>query len=390
MPAGALADLAAPRRLRSRACSPATSSTSTGRSPSVTRRPRQPRAPARGALPATPSVSPREPLDEIHRAKPRQRRRLRADDALRRARQMRRAGEVEHLGDVAHVVAGILRQLRGRDQSHEIDHALEVRRAVRGEGAAQMLARDARARRRAAACAPVVPPSATMQRHAARCSGVVERERVAADRAARVANRVENACRSTRSRSTVSSTASTSTSAKSSAAHCASAGDSEARSVVSPKNGTLGNSRASARGAPRLLLRAGEVDDRRVDERGAEGLLELLGRLREQQSRAPARKGGARDGARALARGVEHDRGGARCRAAARRAHVARGHDGLRVAGVERQSELQLALRARQHRLASAATVRRSSRARGASTLRAFAYEIADARVVVRRPTGTR
>ena len=37
---------------------------------------------------------------------------------------MRRAGEVEHFGDIAHVVAGILRQLGGRNQPHEIDHDL--------------------------------------------------------------------------------------------------------------------------------------------------------------------------------------------------------------------------------------------------------------------------
>src|ERR1700716_3044554 len=91
----------------------------------------------------TPPVSPGEALHEVHRAQPRERRRLRSHHPLRRAREMRGAGEVEHRGHVAYVVAWILRQLGRRDEAYEIDDALEVGRAARGEGAAEMLARDA-------------------------------------------------------------------------------------------------------------------------------------------------------------------------------------------------------------------------------------------------------
>jgi len=47
--------------------------------------------------------------------------------------------EIENAGDVANVVAGILRQLRGGNQSHQIDYAFEIRGAGLGEVAAQVL-----------------------------------------------------------------------------------------------------------------------------------------------------------------------------------------------------------------------------------------------------------
>ena len=83
-----------------------------------------------------------EPLDQIHRAKARQRRR--ACVPTMRCAVLDRCDEDAKSRisrDVAQVVAGVLRQLRRGDQAHEIDHALEVRRARGSERAA----RDARA-----------------------------------------------------------------------------------------------------------------------------------------------------------------------------------------------------------------------------------------------------
>ena len=50
--------------------------------------------------------------------------------------------KAKDLRDVAQVVARILRQLGGRNDSDEVDDALEIRRAVGGERSAEMLSRD--------------------------------------------------------------------------------------------------------------------------------------------------------------------------------------------------------------------------------------------------------
>ena len=73
----------------------------------------------------------RESVDEVDRAQPRAREAgfipTTRCAVLERCDELR---EVQHRGDVAHVVPRILRQLRGRDQAHEVDHALEVRRPL--------------------------------------------------------------------------------------------------------------------------------------------------------------------------------------------------------------------------------------------------------------------
>src|SRR2546423_707059 len=56
---------------------------------------------------------------------------------------MGRRCEVQDARDVPYVVPGILGELRGRYQAHEINHALQIRRARLGEVAAQMLAAQA-------------------------------------------------------------------------------------------------------------------------------------------------------------------------------------------------------------------------------------------------------
>ena len=52
---------------------------------------------------------------------------------------MRRTGELQNPRHVAHVVPGILRQFRRRDQPHQIDDPLEVRRPRGREAPAQVL-----------------------------------------------------------------------------------------------------------------------------------------------------------------------------------------------------------------------------------------------------------
>ena len=74
-----------------------------------------------------------EPIHEIDGAQSRQRRSPRSDDTQGGARQMRRRREAKYVGDVAQVVAGILGQLGGGDDAHEIDDSLEVRPAAGGE-----------------------------------------------------------------------------------------------------------------------------------------------------------------------------------------------------------------------------------------------------------------
>src|SRR5688500_8265649 len=89
---------------------------------------------------------------------------------------MRRGREAEDVRDVPDVVSRVLRQLRGGGESDEVDDALEVRRAVRREGPAQVLARDAErgGERRGAHGAPRVRDD--------RAPGVVLERRVEAER----------------------------------------------------------------------------------------------------------------------------------------------------------------------------------------------------------------
>ena len=138
------------------------------------------------------------------------------------------------------------------------------------------------------------------------------------------------------------------------------------------------------RGTPRLFARARQVDDRRIHERGAKGLLELLGRsLPAAVARADAERPRVQPLARARACRIEHHCGRRRIAAWQRdRAHRCAIAVTLVSAPRRRRAAARAEARAAgrwQHRLLSllGGRVRRSSRARGASTLRAFAYEIA-------------
>ena len=205
--------------------------------------------------------------------------------------------------DVAHVVARVLRQLGGGDQAHEIDDALEVRRAV----GANVRLRCSRVTPSAAASSCRCGRSARPARRGSATPLLQRRRRgraPAGDRAARRRSARRTPGGSTRSRSTVVVDAFDDARPRNRARRTArSAGDSVARSGVSAKNGTLGNSRASS--AARHVSSRGraDVDERRVDERacGTSRSSSVGGCAEEQPAR---RRGNAAraSGAGALAR----------------------------------------------------------------------------------------
>src|SRR5438105_5615322 len=82
----------------------------------------------------------REAIYEIGSTQSSQRCRPGPENPLRSYGQMRRRREIEDARDVANVVTGILGELRGRDEPHQIDHAFEIRRAWPGEISTQVLA----------------------------------------------------------------------------------------------------------------------------------------------------------------------------------------------------------------------------------------------------------
>src|SRR5579883_1972217 len=92
---------------------------------------------------SAPPTADREAPNQVDGAEAGEGGRAQPNDALRGAREVGGGRESEHARDVAQVVAGVLGQLGGRDEPHEIDHALQVWRARGREGATQMLARDA-------------------------------------------------------------------------------------------------------------------------------------------------------------------------------------------------------------------------------------------------------
>jgi len=207
---------------------------------------------------------------------------------------MRRGCETQHERDVADVVAGVLGQLGGRDQAHEVDHALEVGREIGGEGAAQVFARDADdggdrvgAHGKTGMTDDAAPGLLLQGRREAECGwwlveggGETDAEAVRHDELARhaVVDAVDQ--------------------------HVG-----EFELGAARQEPTVGGAQwhhrekcrrrviaRELRGPPRIVRgRAAEVDQDRVDEIGAEGLRQLSGRAREDDARAAARERGAHE-----------------------------------------------------------------------------------------------
>ncbi len=84
------------------------------------------RADCRPGLTSAASSAPDESFDEIDRAEPRERRRLRSRNPLRGGREMRRRRVVEDARDIRDIVTGVFRQFSRRHEAHEVDNALEI------------------------------------------------------------------------------------------------------------------------------------------------------------------------------------------------------------------------------------------------------------------------